>query len=497
VETVRPVPLTETLDRPRAPAAAARPLSRRVEARWRFAALSLDCALLLLAWAVAATGTSRGFSALPAVWALPFFAVALLALARRGAYTFPFQPRALEDVRAVGVSVTVAFVGVLAASALLEQSTMRSDELIRVWLFAFAYVAAGRLALASWCGHERRAGEGLVPTVIVGAGRVGRLTARRLAERPEFGLQPVGFLDKEPFLATPDEAENGSDEELPVLGASWDLEQVVSRYGVGHVIIAFSTAPHEVLLDLVDRCDRLGVHVSFVPRLFEKVTRRLEVQHIGGLPLVSTRRLDPSGLYFSVKYVLDRVVAAGLILLLSPILVAAVVGVWISMGRPIFFRQLRIGAGGVPFEMLKFRSMREPKADWALFADLTPGLAPGGVEGDDRRTRVGRILRQTSIDELPQLFNVLRGEMSLVGPRPERPEFVRRFDDSVHRYGDRHRVKAGITGWAQVNGLRGKTSIADRAEWDNYYIENFSFWLDLKILALTAIAVFSSFRAVE
>jgi lipopolysaccharide/colanic/teichoic acid biosynthesis glycosyltransferase len=133
--------------------------------------------------------------------------------------------------------------------------------------------------------------------------------------------------------------------------------------------------------------------------------------------------------------------------------------------------------------MLKFRSMRPPSDPHEL--QFSKDTAPGGIEGKDRRTRVGSFLRRTSLDELPQLINVLRGEMSLVGPRPERPEFVQYFSENVYRYGDRHRVKSGITGWAQVNGLRGKTSLADRVEWDNYYIENFSLWLDLKILLLT------------
>jgi lipopolysaccharide/colanic/teichoic acid biosynthesis glycosyltransferase len=133
--------------------------------------------------------------------------------------------------------------------------------------------------------------------------------------------------------------------------------------------------------------------------------------------------------------------------------------------------------------------MREPSAADVMPFVLPDDLGPGGIEGVDRITRVGRLLRDTNIDELPQLLNVLRGEMSLVGPRPERPEFVARFEDSVYRYGERHRVKAGITGWAQIHGLRGRTSIADRAEWDNFYIENFSLWLDFKILVLTVAAV--------
>jgi lipopolysaccharide/colanic/teichoic acid biosynthesis glycosyltransferase len=170
------------------------------------------------------------------------------------------------------------------------------------------------------------------------------------------------------------------------------------------------------------------------------------------------------------------------------------------MGRPIFFRQIRIGRDGRSFGMLKFRSMRQPPATdtaSAVQVERPEGLGPGGVEGADRRTLLGSILRKTSLDELPQLVNVLKGEMSIVGPRPERPEFVSEFEQTVYRYGDRHRVKSGITGWAQVHGLRGRTSLSDRAEWDNYYIENFSLWLDLKIALMTVGTVFGSYAAVE
>ncbi|MGB2918718.1 MAG: sugar transferase, partial [Mycobacterium sp.] len=154
-------------------------------------------------------------------------------------------------------------------------------------------------------------------------------------------------------------------------------------------------------------------------------------------------------------------------------------------------RQERIGRDGIVFGCLKFRSMRPLDPDKANF-QLKDGAAPGGVEGEDRRTRIGKIMRKTSLDELPQLVNVLKGDMSLVGPRPERPEFVELFEMQIRRYGERHRVKAGITGWAQVHGLRGQTSIADRAEFDNYYIENWSLNLDFKVLVLTVLAVLRS-----
>ena len=171
----------------------------------------------------------------------------------------------------------------------------------------------------------------------------------------------------------------------------------------------------------------------------------------------------------------------------------------LSSPGPILFRQRRVGRDGKVFDFYKFRSMRvepvpegeQPEQSSSATDFLLPGdTAPGGVEGDDRRTAVGRFLRSTSLDELPQFFNVLRGDMSLVGPRPERPEFVELFRQDVIRYGDRHRVKSGITGWAQVHGLRGQTSLAERVEWDNYYIAHWSLGLDLRILALTLVALF-------
>ena len=255
------------------------------------------------------------------------------------------------------------------------------------------------------------------------------------------------------------------------------------------MVVSFSTAPHSVLLGVLQRCQELGVEVSMVPRFYEKVVGHIGIEYLGGIPLLTAQPTNPRSWQFAIKYAVDRAVAALLLVIVSPVMVASAVGVWASLGRPIFFRQARAGLDGRMFEILKFRSMRPPCPNARRASDLQPDTAPGGVEGEDRRTRVGAFLRRTSIDELPQLWNVLRGEMSLVGPRPERPEYVDLFSRQIARYGERHRVKAGITGWAQVHGLRGRTSLADRVEWDNYYIENWSLWLDVKILLLTALAI--------
>jgi exopolysaccharide biosynthesis polyprenyl glycosylphosphotransferase len=421
------------------------------------------------------------------------FGVLVLAVfAARGMYRPRLRAELLEDLRGVVAATALAAMAVLTLRALVGEPADLAAQAIRPWAFATVYLAAGRVALHWSQTQARRHGEALTPTLIVGAGRIGRLAARRLLEQPELGLRPIGFLDKEPM-----DAQDGGPV-LPVLGASWDLDRVVEEHGVQQVVVTFSTAPDEVLLRLFRRCEELGVSVAFVPRLFEKVTGRLTVDYLGGLPVIAARAPNPRGTQFAVKYAVDRIFAVVLLLLASPLMIAAGLGVLITLGRPIFFRQQRVGRDGREFEMLKFRSMREPSWDGdEEQLDLPPDTAPGGVEGADRRTALGSLLRRTSIDELPQLLNVLKGDMSMIGPRPERPQFVGLFEQSVYRYGDRHRVKSGITGWAQVHGLRGKTSLADRVEWDNYYIENWSLWLDLKICLRTAVAVFRAPRQVE
>jgi exopolysaccharide biosynthesis polyprenyl glycosylphosphotransferase len=400
--------------------------------------------------------------------------LAVLQLAPRPAHR-RLRLDAFDEGRDVLLDTALAAILLLACRAIVADGASAGAGVLETWLATAAVLVPGRFGLARMEAHRRRTRGGL-PTLIVGAGRVGQLTATRLLAAAEYGLSPVGFLDKSPLTtgATP----------LPVLGASWDLHDVVRQHGVRHVIFTFSTAPHAVLLRMINECHALGVSVSLVPRLFERVPAKVSVDHVGALPLLSLFPSDPLGRQMRLKYACDRIVAAALLLVAAPVLAAAAAAVVISLGRPILFRQRRVGLDGREFEILKFRSMKDELGEEE--ADLPPDTAPGGVEASDRRTRVGKILRQTSIDELPQLFNVLRGEMSLVGPRPERPKYVDRFRRNVYRYDERMRVKSGITGWAQIHGLRGQTSLNDRVEWDNYYIENWSFWLDVKILLQTA-----------
>ncbi|MBA2568138.1 MAG: exopolysaccharide biosynthesis polyprenyl glycosylphosphotransferase [Actinobacteria bacterium] len=466
----------------------------RPSTTWALARLALDAAMLLTAAVAALMGSeAAGVSAPPGKWLLLFSLLVAGVFVARGMYGTRLRFEMLEDVRVVLTVTSLVAMGILSAREIVGDPPDLAAQTIRMWAFAAVYLTAGRVALHWSRAKAHRHGESLRPTLIIGAGKIGRLTAKRLLEHPEVGLKPIGFLDKDPMAA-----EDGS-LPMPVLGASWDLDRVVAQHDVQQVIITFSRAPHEVLLRLVKRCEELGLQVAFVPRLYEKITSKLTIEHLGGIPFISARPSNPQGAQFVIKYAVDRMVAAFFVILTLPLTLLAALGVLMTLGRPLFFRQLRVGRDGRTFEMLKFRTMKPATENTveAYAMELAPDTAPGGVEGADRRTPLGTILRRTSIDELPQLLNVLKGEMSLIGPRPERPEFVGLFEQSVYRYTERHRVKSGITGWAQVHGLRGKTSLSDRVEWDNYYIENWSLWLDLKVLLLTFLAVVRTPRHVE
>ena len=459
---------------------------------WAATCFALDA--LMIGAALIATELGErlsGAAAVPPGAGEAFAALTLILFHARGLYGPRLRLDLLGDAGTALLQVTVAAMAVLSVTVVVDAgSGSLTNEtvwgLVRLWGFAAAYVVAGRTALYWSQVRARRNGDVVSPTVVVGADEVGRRVARRLLEHRDLGLLPVGFV--QPHAEA--EATREGEVPVPVLGSTDEIDRIVDDFDVTQVVVnSAGGLVDEDLLPMIERCERLGVAVAFVPGAHEKITRNLRVEHVGGLPLITAYATDPQGWQFAVKYALDRVVAAALLLLAAPVLLAAAAAVYLSLGRPILFRQTRIGRDGRAFDVLKFRTMREgePDADAPVVVD--DGVAPGGVEGPDRRTRTGAFLRRSSIDELPQLVNVLAGDMSLVGPRPERPEYARGFARTVHRYGDRHRVKSGITGWAQVNGLRGKTSIEDRAEWDNYYIENFSLWLDLKILLLTVRAV--------
>ncbi len=307
-------------------------------------------------------------------------------------------------------------------------------------------------------------------TLVLGAGRVGAQVAEVLLDHPEYGLHPIGFLDSDPWLG-PKELP------LPILGRTDALYHVLTDHDVNNVVVAFGSMRESAMVDVIRTCDRLDTEIFIVPRLFELHHVSDDMDSVWGLPLVRLRRAARRSRGWQVKRAFDIAVSSVALLLVSPIMIIAALAVRLEGGPGIIFRQERVGVDGRRFKVMKFRSMKP--------VDETESQTNWNISNDDRLGPVGRFLRKSSIDELPQLINIVKGEMSLVGPRPERPHFVDQFCEAYPRYVARHRVPSGLTGWAQIHGLRGDTSIADRARFDNYYIENWSLWLDVKIMLRT------------
>jgi exopolysaccharide biosynthesis polyprenyl glycosylphosphotransferase len=451
--------------------------------QWRFLRPTLDALCLVGSLVLALRWPHEPVSLSAALPLLLFPPIVMLLLLIRGMYERRLRPTILDGVVPIAGSVSIAAMFVVVLQVYFGATEGVSSIAAHLWAASMLSVGTERVALLGIQRVARTRGLDGAPTLIVGAGNVGMRLARRLEQNPQYGLTPVGFLDANPLELGTQQSPG-----IPVLGSPDELDWVAQLTGAEHVVIAFSSEPDERLVDLVRRCEALGLEVSLVPRLFESLNHRATYEPLGGTPLMGLRSVHPKGWQFAVKHAFDRIGAALLILAFSPLMAAIALTVRLSSPGPVVFRQRRVGRDGTVFDLFKFRSMRMPDPAAEGFQ---PGAdsAPGGVEGTDRRTWIGRLLRRTSLDELPQFFNVLLGDMSLVGPRPERPEFVELFETDIRRYGDRHRVKSGVTGWAQVHGLRGQTSLSDRVEWDNYYIEHWTLGLDVKILALTMLEV--------
>lgn len=364
-----------------------------------------------------------------------------------------------------------AFVGgaVAALGAQIFSATFSLGD----WQVALTFVA-GLLLMRAATYHLvrslRRGGHISHPTLIVGAGMVGQELAIAMNDDRRYGLAPVGFVDDSPLVT-------GAASALPVVGGTSDLAGLIRRFDVDEVVIAFTANSGEAMVRTIRTADRLHCEISVVPRLFELANRGRDTDEIHGMPLVRLRRATFRSATWPLKRLTDIALSGIALLILSPLLLLVAAILRLSDGPGVIFRQERVGLDGRSFELLKFRSLRPE--------DEAESQTRWNVKHDDRLSPMGRFIRRTSIDELPQLWNIVRGDMSLVGPRPERPYFVETFQEAFPRYGARHRVPCGLTGWAQIHGLRGDTSIEERARFDNYYIENWSLWLDLKIIMRT------------
>jgi exopolysaccharide biosynthesis polyprenyl glycosylphosphotransferase len=348
----------------------------------------------------------------------------------------------------------------------LEQAVFLQVPFVVIALCAARILAYASLRLGRRTGHLKE------PTLIVGAGRVAVELARLMKQHPEYGLEPLGFVDGP--------AENGR-LPLPHLGSIQQLELILRRFDVHRVVVAFGRVREADWVSVMRTAVVNGVEIHVVPRFFDigMASTGTGTDQIWGIPLCRVRRSVLHSAAWRAKRILDLACAGLLLLLSAPLLALIALAVRCSSPGPILYRQCRIGQHGREFDVIKFRSMR---------TDHDGDTSWEATEA--HQTLVGRWLRRTSLDELPQLWNVVRGDMSLVGPRPERPQFVARFTTDIPGYGDRHRLPVGLTGWAQIHGLRGnETSLTERVRFDNLYIEGWSPWLDIVTLLRTIGAV--------
>jgi exopolysaccharide biosynthesis polyprenyl glycosylphosphotransferase len=334
---------------------------------------------------------------------------------------------------------------------------------------AIALLVVGRVITTRLIGFARRRGIAQYHTILIGGGPMAAELAKILEQHPVYGLKVDGFVDDgEHFPA---------EDHLPRLGRLSDLDIAVETTNASTLLVADGNFDERELMDAVRTEECQAADLLVVPRMHHFHTQTGMADHIGSIPIMRIRNPNLQGPARLIKRAFDIAFAITALLVLSPMLITAALAVRLEGGPGVIFHQVRVGRDGKQFELLKFRSMRP--------ADERESQTKWCVATDDRIGPVGRFLRCTSIDELPQLWNIVRGDMTLVGPRPERPHFVELFSAQYDRYAQRHRVQAGLTGFAQVSGLRGDTSIAERARHDNFYIENWSLWLDIKIILRT------------
>ena len=367
----------------------------------------------------------------------------------------------------VGTMMSVAISGFVFKNSVLDLDYSRA-MILYAWVLTILLVSLGRWLHLALEARLKARGWGDDRVLIVGTGEVGHMILQKIQWNPQLGYTVVGMVET-----------NGSSARaasVPVLGGPERLVELIDRYQVDEVIIALPEATHQEILMLISQCERGSVSIKLYPDVFQIMASQVSIGDLGGLPLLSVRDVALRGWRLTVKRALDVLGSALALIFFSPLLLFIGVLIKLESRGPVFYAQERMGLDAKPFWCLKFRSMR---------ADAEKD-GPGWTTKDDpRRTRVGQLLRTLSLDELPQLINVFMGEMSLVGPRPERPVYVEQFRRNIPRYMDRHREKAGLTGWAQVNGLRGDTSIIERTRYDLWYIENWSLRLDLKIIVRT------------
>ena len=408
---------------------------------------------------------------------LPFLVAGYLILyAAFGLYTTKSVRRKRVEVGKIVQANTVGIVLFMTAMFLFRHNTeftTNYSRMMLVWFYLFniALETVVRYTIRMVLRQIRKKGFNRKHIILVGYSSAAEEYINRIKGNPEWGYEIMGILD--------DNVEPGTKYRgVEVSGRTEDISMVLEKLQPDEIAITLGLSEYSKLENIVAVCEKSGVHTKFIPDYYNIIPTRPYTEDLMGLPVVNIRHVPLTNTFNAfVKRTMDIVGALFAIVLFSPVMLITAVAVKCTSKGPLIYAQERVGLHSKTFRMYKFRSMEvqslnNEKSQWT-------------VQNDPRVTKVGRVIRKTSIDELPQLFNILKGDMSLVGPRPERPFFVEKFREEIPRYMIKHQVRPGMTGWAQVNGYRGNTSIRKRIEYDLYYIENWTLGFDIKILFLT------------
>ena len=371
---------------------------------------------------------------------------------------------------------SVGLFAYLAILYLMHQEDYSRGMIAIFYVLNMGLASGYRVVLRDLLRHFRKKGYNLKHVLLVGYSRAAEQYIERIKQNPAWGYHIMGVLD--------DHIAKGVDfKGIQVIGEVDQIYKILPENNLDEIAITLSLNDYDRLEEIVSFCEKSGVHTKFIPDYNAVIPTKPYTEDLDGLPVINIRNVPlTSGWNQFLKRTMDLVGAIVACILFSPVMLVCAILIKLTSDGPVLFKQERIGLHNKPFYMYKFRSMRMQTE-----ADEKKGWT---VKNDPRVTNIGKFMRKTSIDELPQLFNILKGDMSLIGPRPERPQFVEKFKEEIPRYMVKHQVRPGLTGWAQVNGYRGDTSIRKRIDCDIYYIENWTLSLDIKIIILTFVKGF-------
>jgi exopolysaccharide biosynthesis polyprenyl glycosylphosphotransferase len=448
------------------------------------ATILVDAAMIILSFVVAyyfrflgVLPTDRGVPPLSDYWHALFgiIPVYLWLFREAGLYQTARHMRRIEEIFLVIKVVTYAVILLMALTFFYRQFSYSRLYLVFIWLFSCIFISVGRYMLIQWSYWRRERKKDMIEVLIIGFNRNTRALIEWTKHNPHYGQRPIGVL-------TQNVEDIGKHiEDIPILGLTEHWETFIQKLQPSQVVLLDENFSREKVSDLVAICEDAFIDFKMGADIHGLIASNVGVEYVSHIPLLGFRSLpldDPWNRF--LKRIFDLVVAGIMAMAFLPIGLIVVILIKLEGKGPVFYFQERVGRDGHVFRLIKFRTMK-------VDAEKETGPVWAKPE-DDRRTGCGEFLRRWNLDEFPQLLNVLAGEMSLVGPRPERPHFVDKFRENVPRYMARHKVKSGLTGWAQVHGLRGDTSIEERIKYDLYYMENWSLLLDVEILVMTLFA---------